>query len=412
MGKSTFRDLISLDEALARCRRQLDGRRTEQELVPLVQAVGRVLAAPARAELPLPHFPRSTMDGYAVQASNTFSASAASPVLLRLGGSVHIGREPDFMLRAGEAAEIPTGGMLPAGADAVLMLEYAELMGPDTVQATRPVAPGQHVQQVGEDLPEGAQALPAGVHLTSAHIALLAALGRTEVEVHRRPRVALVSTGDELVPAEAKPGPAQTRDTNAYGLAALCRQSGGEPTVLGIVPDEPEALYQAAEAALSDCDLFIVSGGSSLGARDMTLEVLQRLCSPGVFVNGIALRPGKPTIIASCQGKLVFGLPGHPVSALVVFHRLVRPVLAWLSGGEPREVSLAARITRTVPSEPGLTEYVRVRLSCEDGRWLAEPLFGKSASLSSLAEADGLVEIPAGTEGLDAADLVNVILWS
>ncbi len=412
MTKDTFRDLTSLDEALALCRQQLEGRRTERELVPLDGALGRVLASPARADMPLPHFPRSTMDGYAVRASNTFSASAASPVMLRLVGCVHIGQAPDFVLQAGEAAEIPTGGMLPTGADAVLMLEYAELMGEDTVQAFRPVAPGQHVQQVGEDMADGVEALGTGTLLTSAHISLLAALGRMEVEVHRRPRVALVSTGDEIVAAESEPGRAQTRDANAHGLAALCRQSGGEPVVRGIVHDEPEALYEAAEEALNDCDLFIISGGSSLGARDMTLEVLQRLCSPGVFVNGIALRPGKPTIIASCEGKLAFGLPGHPVSALVVFHRLVRPVLAWLSGTEPREARLSARITRTVPSEPGLTEYVRVRLSCEDEQWLAEPLFGKSASISCLADADGLVEIPAGTEGIDQADLVNVILWS
>ncbi len=411
MTEKSFRQLTSLPRALQLCREHLAERRTDTEVVLLGEALGRVLAGGVRADLPVPHFPRATMDGYAVRASETFSASASAPVLLRLVGGVLIGRAPELMLQPGQTAEIPTGGMLPPGADAVVMLEYAERIGEDTVQVFRPVAPGQNVQQVGEDIAKGAEALLAGARLGSGHIALLAALGKTEVNVRCRPRVGIVSTGDELVPAEAEPAVAQTRDANAPGLAALCERSGAEPVLLGIVPDEPEALLQLAEEALESCDVLVISGGSSAGARDMTREVLQRLGPSGVFVNGVALRPGRPTIIADCAGVLAFGLPGHPVSALIVFHRLVRPVLAWLSGAEPREIPVTARVTRNIPSEAGLTEYVRVRLLREQGQWLAEPLFGKSASVSSLADADGLLEIAAGVEGVVQGEVVPVILW-
>ncbi len=411
MAEKAFRQLTSLHQTLQLCREHLAERRTGTEAVPLGEAAGRVLAAGMRAQLPVPHFPRATMDGYAVQAGDTFSASASAPVLLRLVGEVLIGDVPELMLQAGQAAEIPTGGMLPPGANAVVMLEYAERIGEDSVQVFRPVAPGQNVQQVGEDILTGAEALLAGTVLGSGHIALLAALGETEVEVCCRPRVGIVSTGDELVPAEAEPAPAQTRDANAPGLAALCEHSGGEPVLLGIAPDEAAALNQLAEEALARCDVLTISGGSSAGARDMTLEVLQRLGPPGVFVNGVALRPGRPTIIAECAGVLAFGLPGHPVSALIVFHRLVRPVLGWLTGATLRETSLTARVTRNIPSESGLTEYVRVRLHREQGQWLAEPLFGKSASISSLADADGLLEIAAGVEGVVQGEVVSVIPW-
>ena len=411
MAEKAFRQLTSLHQTLQLCREHLAERRTGTEAVPLGESPGRVLAAGMRAQLPVPHFPRATMDGYAVRAGDTFSASASAPVLLRLVGEVLIGDVPELMLQAGQTAEIPTGGMLPPGANAVVMLEYAERIGEDSVQVFRPVAPGQNVQQVGEDIATGAEALLAGTVLGSGHIALLAALGETEVEVCCRPRVGIVSTGDELVPAEAEPAPAQTRDANAPGLAALCEHSGGEPVLLGIVPDEAEALHQLAEEALASCDVLAISGGSSAGARDMTLEVLQRLGPSGVFVNGVALRPGRPTIIAECAGVLAFGLPGHPVSALIVFHRLVRPVLGWLTGAKLREASLTARVTRNIPSESGLTEYVRVRLHREQGQWLAEPLFGKSASISSLADADGLLEIAAGVEGVVQGEVVSVIPW-
>jgi len=411
MQTETFRKLVSLKEARRLCRERLGNHRMDIERVPLQDAVGRALAAAASAQTPLPHFPRSIRDGYAVRASDTFSASPTSPIVLELTGTVHIGEAPDFTVKSGQAAQIPTGGMLPDGADAMIMVEYADPMGANQVQIFRPVAPGQYIQQVGEDIPQDGQALPAGVVLRPSEISLLSALGETEVEVYRRPRVGIFSTGDEIVAPETEPAPGQMRDANAYGLAAACRSNGSEPIMLGIVRDGADELLSATRAALGDCDLLLISGGSSAGTRDITRQVLADLTSDQTFVDGIALRPGKPTIVAAQDDTLIFGLPGHPVSALIVFDRLVRSVLAWLTGTEARDMTEIARMTRNIPSEPGLTEYVMVKLHHNaDGLW-AEPIFGKSASLSTLAHADGFIEIDTGIEGLTEGEQTPIILW-
>ncbi len=411
MQTETFRELVSLKEARRLCRERVGNQRMDTEPVPLLEAVGRALAAAISAHAPLPHFARSIRDGYAVRASDTFSASPANAVLLQLTGAVHIGQTPDCTVESGQAAPIPTGGMLPDGADAVVMVEYADLMGADEVQIFRAAAPGQHVQQVGEDMPQGKQALAPGLVLGPAEISLLSALGETQVEVYRRPRVGIFSTGDEIVAPEIEPAPGQTRDANAYGLAAACRNNGSEPLMLGIVRDDTNELLSATRAALSDCDIVLISGGSSAGTRDITRQVLVKLTAEQIFVDGIALRPGKPTIVAAHGDKLIFGLPGHPVSALIVFHQLVRPVMGWLTGTEVHDATQIAQVTRNIPSEAGLTEYVRVKLRRDGKELWAEPIFGKSASLSTLAQTDGFIEIDTGTEGLTEGEQTPVILW-
>jgi len=411
MQTETFRKLVSLKEARRLCRERLGNHRMDTERVPLLEAVGRVLATAISTRAPLPHFPRSIRDGYAVRASDTFSASPASPVVLELIGTVHIGEAPDFTVESGQTAQIPTGGMLPDGADAMVMVEYADPMGAAGVQIFRAAAPGQYIQQVGEDIAEGKQALAPGSVLGPAEIALLSALGETEMEVYCRPRVGIFSTGDEIVAPQVEPAPGQTRDTNAYGLAAACRDNGSEPLMLGIVRDDADELLSATRAALEDCDVLLISGGSSAGTRDITRQVLTELTADEVFVDGIALRPGKPTIVAVQDDKLIFGLPGHPVSALIVFHRLVRPVIAWLSGTEVHDATQIAQVTRNIPSEAGLTEYVRVKLRRDNDELWAEPIFGKSASLSTLAQTDGFIEIATGTEGLIEGEHTLVILW-
>jgi len=410
MQTQIFRELVSLKEAQRLCRERLGNYRMDTERVPLLEAVGRALAAAISARAPLPHFARSIRDGYAVRASDTFSASPANAVVLQLAGTVHIGQPPEFPVEFGQAAYIPTGGMLPAGADAVVMVEYTDPMAADEVQVFRAVAPGQYIQQAGEDIPKDGQALPVGIVLGPAEISLLSALGETEVEVYRRPRVGIFSTGDEIVAPNIEPAPSQTRDTNAYGLAAACRSNGGEPLMLGIVRDDTDELLSATRAALDDCDLLLISGGSSAGTRDITRQVLAELTADEVFVDGIALRPGKPTIVAAHGDKLIFGLPGHPVSALIVFHRLVRPVIGALTGTEVHDAIQIAQMTRNIPSEAGLTEYVRIKLRRDDELW-AEPIFGKSASLSTLTQIDGFIEIASGTEGLTEGEQIPVILW-
>ena len=322
-----------------------------------------------------------------------------------------MGRPAELSLAPGQCAAIPTGGMLPEGADAALMVEHTELLGPQTVELSRPVSPGQNVIGAGEDIPAGSVCLTAGAPLRAGELALLATIGVTEVPVYRRPVVALLSTGDEVVAPEAQPGPAEVRDANAWGLSAMVAQAGATPRFEGIVRDVEGSLARAARAAYDSADVLIISGGSSVGERDLARQVLHDLGKPGVLVHGIALKPGKPTIIGLADGKPVFGLPGHPLSAMVSFHCVVRPILRRL-GGETDwvEPSVTARLSRTVPSESGRTEFVRVRLQASPDGLVAGPLFGKSAGLATLIAAQGLVEVPLGVEGLDAGAEVQVLL--
>jgi molybdopterin molybdotransferase len=333
------------------------------------------------------------------------------PAFLELVGTVTMGRPAEVALGPGQAVAVPTGGMLPEGADAAVMIEHTELVGGSTVEVGRAVPPGESIIRAGEDIPAGAACLSPGARLRAGDLALLATLGVTRVPVHRRPMVALLSTGDEIVPPEAEPGPAEVRDANSWGLAAMVRDAGGEPRCEGIIRDVAGSLEDAARTAYAMADVTIISGGSSVGERDYSLRVLNSLGEPGVLVHGIALKPGKPTLIGLADGKPVFGLPGHTLSAMVSFYCVVRPVLRRL-GGETDlwEPTVSARLSRKAPSDPGRTEYVRVNLMPSADGMIAQPLFGKSAALSSLIAARGLVEVPLGVEGLDEGVAVSVLL--
>ena len=406
-----FFSLKTLDEIRALEAEVFASPRVDTETTAAEEALGRVLAEEVRSPGPVPHFARSVVDGYAVRAADTAGATGALPAYLEVVGEVEMGKPAETAIKPGEAVEIPTGGMLPEGADAAVMIEHTELLGDATIEVSRPVSPGQNVIGVGEDIPAGEVCLAAGARLRAGELALFGTLGVTEVPVYRRPVVAVLSTGDEVVPPDAEPGPAEVRDANAWGLAAMIAEAGGEPRFDGIVRDVAGALEQAARESYQTSDVLIISGGSSVGERDLAKQVLDGLGEPGVLVHGVALKPGKPTIIGLADGKPAFGLPGHPLSAMVSFHRIVRPILRRLGGeenlGEPTAV---ARLTRKVPSDAGRTEYVRVRLEEADGKLMAEPLFGKSAALSTLIAARGLVEVPLGVEGLDAGEKVSVLL--
>ena len=385
--------------------------RVTTESVAGLDALGRVLASDISAPNDLPHFSRSVVDGYGVRASDTAGATGGLPAYLELVGAVEMGRPTSLQPKPGEAVEVPTGGMMPDGADAAVMIEHTELLGEATVEIGRPVSPGQNVIRIGEDIPSGQLCLSAGTRLGPGELALLATIGVTTVPVYRQPTVALISTGDEVVPPDCEPGPAEVRDANWWGLDAMVREAGGVGRFDGIVKDIEGSLEAAARSAFESADVVIISGGSSVGERDYAKQVLHALGEPGVLIHGVALKPGKPTIIGLAGGKPVFGLPGHPLSAMVSFHRIVRPILRRL-GGEVDlwEPKVSAVLSRKVPSDSGRTEYVRVRLAPQDGRTIAEPLFGKSAALSSLIAARGLVEIPLGVEGLDADTPVDVLL--
>ena len=383
------------------------------ELVSLVQATGRILAEDMVSAIDVPDFARSTMDGYAVQAASTFGASEQNPALFELKGTVSMGQAADILIAPGTAARISTGGMMPRGADSVVMVEYTELVDDDTVEVYRGTAPGQHVVGIGEDIRRGNTVLSRGTKIRPQEAGLLAAIGVHEVLVFKRPRIGIVSTGDEIVAPDEAPLPGQVRDINTYALSGLISQAGGEPVLLGLVRDDLDALTQKCAQGLVACDMLLISGGSSVGARDYTVQALTSQKDARIFFHGVSISPGKPTIIGTAGGKPVFGLPGNAVSAMVVFLILVRPAIEQIGGLDltaRRNMRIPARLSRNLPSAQGRTDYVRVRLIQKtDGLW-AEPILGKSGLIHTMVKADGLVEIDSHTEGLDQGTLTGVIL--
>lgn len=394
----------------------LEGRAPATEIVSVYDGVGRVTAADAVARVEVPNFTRSTVDGYAVRARDTFGASEGMPAYLDVAGEVLMGAPAETPVAPGQCVRVATGGMLPPDADAVLMLEYAEVLEERTIGAVRPVAPGDNVIRRAEDVKPGDVLLRRGHRLRPQDLGALAGVGIEEVEVYRRPRVAIISTGDEVVPPSDEPGVGRVRDMNGASLSAAVAQDGGIPQYLGIVRDEAPLLSAALAEATGGlrCDMVLISGGSSVGARDVAAEVINAAGRPGVLVHGVALKPGKPTILACCGRMPVMGIPGHPVSALVVYDLFARPALALVAGAaapDPWRPTVRARISRNWSSPPGLEEHLRVALRAGgDGSVWADPVPGKSGLLSTMVRADGLVTIPQGKEGLDQGAEVEVRL--
>lgn len=385
----------------------------QTESISTYEALGRVTAAPLRSPMALPAFPRSTVDGYAVRAADTLGASESLPAYLSVVGEVPMGQAATVKVDPGQTVIVHTGGMIPSGADAVVMVERTQRLSDQDIEVLRPVADGENIINVGEDILEGDEILPAGHLLRPQDIGGLLAVGLTEVTVARRPRVALIATGDEVIPPSESLGPGQVRDINTYTLSGLVERAGGEPWPLGIIPDRFEALKAAAIRALAEADVVIISAGSSVSVRDITGDVINQLGQPGVLVHGISFRPGKPTILAVCDGKPVVGLPGNPVSAMVVFELLVTPMLwRWQGLTHPPEARTAkARLARNVASVAGREDRVQVRLEQrDDGLW-ADPVFGKSNLIFTLVKADGMIKVPLDKTGLSAGELVEVRLY-
>ncbi|MBW2366458.1 MAG: molybdopterin molybdotransferase MoeA [Deltaproteobacteria bacterium] len=381
------------------------------ERLPVLGAHGRILAETVFACENLPDFIRSTMDGYAVQAASTFGASEANPAYLTLSGSVVMGQRPEFNTRPGQAARIWTGGALPPGTDSVVMIEQTEAVDETTIEVYKSVAPGQHVVQVGEDFKTDAPLLTGGQVLRSQEIGLLAAFGHESVPVFQKATVGIISTGDEVVPISETPQYGKIRDVNSYSLSAQVSAAGGRPVHYGIVPDDLSALSDVCRKAHEQCDMLLISGGSSVGARDYTIEALSGLAQSQILVHGIPISPGKPAILAKAQGKPIWGLPGHVTSAMVVFDAVVRTFLDRLNGlTQKRTWSIPARMTRNVPSAQGRIDFIRVQLVEKEGEYWAEPILGKSGLLHTMVQADGLVACDMNTEGFDQAERVMVRL--
>lgn len=380
------------------------------ETIPLEEAGGRVLAEEVTADLDIPGFTRSVVDGYAVIAAETSGAGEALPAILRCTGRVLMGEGATTLIRRGECAYVPTGGMIPPGADAMVMIEYTEELG-DQVLVQKPVAPGENLILQGEDFAAGEQVLSAGTLLSPQDVGALAAVGRTRVEVFRRPLIGIISTGNEVVPVGTTPMGSQVRDVNSYLCRAVAESSGCRTRMYGIVRDEEEALAAVLKQAAAETDGVLISGGSSKDTRDHGATVIAGAGS--VLVHGIALAPGKPTIIGKAGTVPVIGLPGHPASAYVVLMVLGTHLFGGLTGGGPRPSRVEnAVLAANIPSARGREDYVRVRLERGEGETpVATPLFGKSGLLNTLVRSDGLVRVPAGAEGLEAGTPVEVLLW-
>ncbi|MGM0652902.1 MAG: gephyrin-like molybdotransferase Glp [Bacillota bacterium] len=380
--------------------------------LPLEQAGGRVISESITSPEDVPGFDRSTVDGYAVAGRETFGASESIPTMLECIGEVLMG-QPAPSIKKGQCCQVHTGGMLPEGADAVVMVEDTDITG-NMIQFFRQVAPAENVIHRGEDLRQGDTALLKGHKLRAPEIGMLASLGITEVKTHRRPIVGFFSSGDELVDyhnATLERG--KIRDSNAPALLYLAEQCGANVKYGGILPDQLDVFLENSRKMLKETDLLVFSGGSSVGSRDYTARTMEELGKPGLLVEGISIQPGKPTLIANCGGKPVLGLPGHPVSALNIFAKFGRAIIEKLAGQskKPYQPSVKAILTRNIASRSGRNDYVRIKLETSAEGIKAVPVFGRSGMLRTLAEADGLLEVPAEKEGLSEGEIVEVKIW-
>ncbi|MBI5352472.1 MAG: molybdopterin molybdenumtransferase MoeA [Chloroflexi bacterium] len=431
-----FLTLLPPDEARTLLLSHLSQPVIASESIDMVHALGRFTAADIFAPHPLPDFPRTTVDGYALHAKDTFGATDSLPAYLTLIGEVPMGDTPSFVIGAGQCALIHTGGMLPDGANAVVMIEYTQhivgvgsprpglmnekgrgdLVPTQTeIEIFKSVAEGENVIRVGEDVAQDQLVIPKGTLIRPAEIGGLMALGFTSIQVARKPRVGLISTGDEVIDPSQTPRPGQVRDINSYTLGALVEKAGGEAVRYGIFSDSFQVLREAAAKALSACDMVIITAGSSASTRDMTAEVIRTLGEPGVLVHGINTRPGKPTILGVCNHKAVIGLPGNPVSALVNGYLFVVPVIEKLLGALPKpKATVQAKLTVNLPSQAGREDWWPVKLvnvgQSSVTSYMAEPIFGKSNLIFTLASANGLLRIHPDANGLSAGEIVDVVL--
>ena len=387
--------------------------RMTTEEVSLSDVVGRILAEDILSDIDLPDFSRSIMDGFAVRGSSTFGAGEANPAYLNVTGTVSMGNKPDLSVGPGEAVRIATGGMLPTDADSVVMIEHTEAIDDTTIEVYRSVAPGQNMVAVGEDIKKGEVILKCGGKIRPQEAGMLAALGKQTVTVYKKPLIGIISTGDEVVAVHESPGPGQIRDVNTYTLLGLIQEMGATAIPFDIVRDDYEALLAKSSLALAQCDIVLVSGGSSVGPRDFTIDVITALEDSEILFHGISISPGKPTILARVRNKAFWGLPGHVVSAMVVFSRIVKPFIEHVSGRTDvhrKKRRLTAKLSRNLASAQGRVDYTRVRLKHKEGVLWAEPILGKSGLISTMVKADGLIEIGMNIEGLDEGTLVEVIL--
>ena len=398
-------NVVSLEEAIRITEKEFSFFKIESEKLDVSEALGRVLFADIISDENIPSFDRSTVDGYAVVSSDTFGAGESMPAMLNIKGEILMGEEANVLTRSGECIKISTGGMLPEGADAVVMVEYTEKMMDDTCLVYKAVSPFQNVTRAGDDVKKGSIVIKKGTVITSKHIGILCALGITEIECTRKIKVGIISSGDEIVPVEQSVPLGKIRDINSHFLSALMKENGCLTKEYGILKDDFDKLYNTLQLACKECDIVLISGGSSAGSKDMTASVIEK--NGTLYFHGIAVKPGKPTIFGKVNNKAVFGLPGHPAAAYIIAQAVVMNLISYCRSENNSSITITAEITESVSSNHGREEFVPVIL--DNGK--AQPLFFKSGLVSLLSSADGYVIVPRNKEGLLKNEKVTVHLF-
>ncbi len=417
--------VVMREEALRAITERFTPSSIRSEEVSISLSLSRVIAQDITSPVDLPEFNRSTMDGYAVRSADTFGAAEGRAAYLRIVGDIPMGKLPERGVAMGEAMKIATGGALPQGADAVVMFEHTQSIDAESIEVVKAVAPWENVTLAGEDIKKGEPVLVKGHVIRPQDMAALASMGITRVPVFEKPRVAIISTGNEIVPADTVPKPGQIRDSNSYSLEGLITQAGGVPVKMGIVPDDYGRLRKSLEDGMQYCTLVLFTGGSSVGTADFTANVINDMGPPGVLVHGVSIKPGKPLIIGLVKRRdrneqvPVFGLPGHQAAVAICFELFVKPVLTQLTGSVPHPAlkgispgrTVKAKLARSISSAPGREDHVRVMLEKrEDGLW-AKPVFGASGLISTLVRAVGTVVVPVNKIGIEAGEDVEVRLF-
>ncbi|MGC2061634.1 MAG: gephyrin-like molybdotransferase Glp [Thermodesulfovibrionales bacterium] len=409
-------NIITAEKALNLVLKGLPEKAVPAAVIDLDDTLGRILAEDIVTSEDLPPFARSTVDGYAVKAADTFSASDTMPAYLTLAGEVFMGQPAGMVLTKGGAVKIPTGGMLPEGADAVVMLEHVQAVDAVMLEIMKAVGPGENVIQSGEDAKRGDTVLRKGHQMRPQDIGACAGIGVTKIAVCEKPVVSIISTGDEIIPAAATPELGQIRDINSYLLKGLITNAGGKALRMGIFRDDYQEIRTAVEEAMEGSDMVLVSGGTSVGTKDLIAGIITDIGNPGLLFHGVSLKPGKPLIGGIIRGVPVFGLPGHPAAVSICFELFILPVLQRLSGHDEPAAGLLrpvvfARLTKNIASTQGREEHVRVILEKrEDGLW-AIPVISKSGLVTTMVRTDGTVVIPLSQNGIEQGQLAEVRLF-
>ncbi|APQ97554.1 molybdopterin molybdenumtransferase MoeA [Clostridium botulinum] len=401
-------NVVSIKEAKSLIEKNFNVKPIKEE-VELLSSMDRVIYEDIVSHINVPNFRRSTVDGYAVNSKDVAGASESMPAMMNYRGEVFMGKIPEVNIDfPGDCVYVPTGGMIPEGSDSVIMVEYTERVHEDTVLINKATAYGEKVVEIGEDIAKEEVIIKKGERLRPYEIGVLSSLGITKVPVCRNPKVAIISTGDEIVDPNKEPNLGEVRDINSYLLQASIIEDGGIPINYGIIRDDFNLLKNTVEKAIEDTDIVLISGGSSVGKKDVTIDVINSLGDPGVFVHGIAIKPGKPTIIGNVKDKIVFGLPGHPLSAAVVYKVIVKYYIDKIAGVKEKVFPIVCKFNINYHSAKGREEYLPVTLNWQENEIIASPIFSKSGLISGFSKAYGFIKIDKNLEGIKKDEKVFV----